>query len=800
MEAQKTKSDYQAEKCDLCGGEISGEPVTRTYGEEQKQFCCEGCARVYDKAHENELLDAIQEDGQKSGGQKIDDLILDRGDTAHLAIKGMWCAGCAEAAERVVRKQQGVKDVQINFGAEQGRVQYDPQNTDLAAIMGSLNKLGYQAHLLTDSQEKDEERHQENMLLQLIVAAAFGMQVMLLYLVQLYPRYALGQFNDPEVRNLQYLIWALATPVLFFGGFSFLRGAWQSLLAGTANMDTLVALGTSAAYLYSVYVTLTGSGEVYFDSVVMITTFIMLGRYLETLGGVRARKDIRKLLQLQPKKALKKAADGWQEIPADQLAAGDLILVKAGSRIPADARITEGQAALDESLLTGESAPVEKSAGDIVYAGTIATDNSLTAEVQQTTQDTRLAEITRLVEQTLSNKPPIQRLADKVSVYFTILILVCSVLTAAGWYLTGHSTAAALLAAVAVLVVACPCALGLATPLALTITLGRSAKEGILIRKNAALEGAAKINRLVLDKTGTLTRGKLTVTAAVVDPETVSSSQELLCLAASVEQFSEHPIAQAIIAACEGQIIEAQEFQAQRGAGASAVLKTDPPRRFLVGSEQFLQIDDNNALAGKARQHSERGETVVWVGWQDAVAGFIALQDEPRSTALPMLRKLKDLGITTVMLSGDNPRTTAVIAQDLGFSQYEGNCPPEEKAARIRQWQAAGEKVAMAGDGVNDAPALAQADISITTSQGTDIAGEISDAILMSPDLNLIPWFFNQSRRTRRIIIENLGWAFLYNLIALPLAAFGVISPVIAAVTMASSSLLVVGNSLRLRN
>lgn len=799
MEAQKAKSEHQAEKCDLCGGEISGEPVNRNYGGEQQQFCCQGCARVYDKAHENDLLDEIQEDGKGFERPKFDDLVLDRGDTAHLAIKGMWCAGCAEAAERVVRKQPGVKDVQINFGAEQGRVQYDPHNTDLESIMGALNKLGYQARLLTDRQEKDEERHQENMLLQLIVAAAFGMQVMLLYLVQLYPRYALGQFNDPEVRNLQYLIWALATPVLFFGGFSFLRGAWQSLLAGTANMDTLVALGTSAAYFYSVYVTLTGSGEVYFDSVVMITTFIMLGRYLETLGGVRARKDIRKLLQLQPKKALRKAADGWQEIPAGELAAGDLILVKAGSRIPADARVTEGQAAVDESLLTGESAPVEKSAGNTVYAGTIAMDNSLTAEVQRAVQDTRLAEITRLVEQTLSNKPPIQRLADRASVYFTVGILIFSLLTAAGWYLTGHSVSAALLAAVAVLVVACPCALGLATPLALTITLGRSASEGILIRKNAALEGAAKINRLVLDKTGTLTRGKLSVIHSVVDPETVSSSQELLCLAASVEQFSEHPIAKAILDACEGQTTGAHDFQAQRGAGASAELDTDPPRRVRVGSQQFLQIDENTPLADEARQHSERGETVVWVGWQDVVAGFIALQDTPRSTAPAMLHRLQDLGIQAVMLSGDHPRTTAVIARDLGIDQYEGNCPPEQKAARIRQWQDQGEKVAMTGDGVNDAPALAQADISLTTSQGTDIAGEISDAVLMSPDLNLIPWFFKQSRRTRRIIIENLGWAFLYNLIALPLAAFGVISPVIAAATMATSSLLVVGNSLRLR-
>ncbi|MGW8251286.1 MAG: heavy metal translocating P-type ATPase, partial [Anaerolineales bacterium] len=654
--------------------------------------------------------------------------------------------------------------------------------------------------LLNEFQDKDSEKLQERMLLQLIVSAAFGMQVMLIYLVQLYPRYAAGEYNNPEVRNLQYLVWALATPVLIVGGLSFITGAWRALRAQTANMDTLVALGTLSAYTYSAYISLTGGGEVYFDSVVMITTFIMLGRYLEALGGGRARKEIRKLLQLQPKKALKKDNESWQEVSAYDLIPGDIILVKPGSRIPADAKVLEGNAAVDESLLTGESVPIEKKEGDDLFAGTIATDSSLTCRVQVSVKETRLAQITKLVEQTLSTKPPIQRLADKASAYFTFIILGTACLTAVGWYVIGQDTSEALLASVAVLVVACPCALGLATPLALTITLGRSAQAGLLIRKNAALEEAAKIDRIVLDKTGTLTQGKMSISATYADEKYISDTSELLSLAASVEQFSEHPIARAIVTASDEPLKEARDFLSQRGAGASALVVDGTARRVLVGSEGYLKIKEGSKFSDEVSLHADQGETVVWVGWDGIIAGFIALTDIPRSSANTMLQELQKEGIDAVMLSGDNPRTTEVVARKLGISHFEGNCPPEEKAARIREWQDGGERIAMVGDGVNDAPALAQADISITVSGGTDVAGEISDVILMHPDLGLIPWFFHLSKRTRRIIIQNLGWAFLYNVVTLPLAALGIISPVIAAVTMASSSLLVVGNSLRLRS
>ncbi len=531
-----------ADTCDLCGMRIEGDPVTRVFDGEEKHFCCGGCANAYAKAHENDLLGQLA--GKSVAPAVAPGTAGSRGqECAYFAVDGMWCAGCAVAAEKLLRNQPGVRNVDISFAAERGRIDYDPQQVDLSGALQQLDGLGYHARTLTNADERRSERNQERTLLQLIVAAAFGMQIMLLYLEWLYPLYATGNLADPELRRLHFVVWALATPVLFVGGISILRGAWRALRARTATMDTLVALGTLAAYGYSAYITLKGSGEAYFDSVAMIVTFIMLGRYLETLGGSRARKDIRHLLNLQPRTAHRQQEGQWQECASAELAVGDLILVKPGERAPADCEIVSGRAAVEMALLTGESAPVELGPGDDLFAGAVVTDSALTARVTHIAGQTRLAQITQLVEQTLATKPPVQRLADRASAWFAFAILAVALLTVLGWLATGHDSSTAILAGVAVLVVACPCALGLATPLALTVTLGRTTREGILVRNPVALETAGQVERVVFDKTGTLTRGHMTVVDLASDPATDDAPEEMLNAAAAVEQYSEHPIA-----------------------------------------------------------------------------------------------------------------------------------------------------------------------------------------------------------------------------------------------------------------
>jgi Cu+-exporting ATPase len=467
--------------------------------------------------------------------------------------------------------------------------------------------------------------------------------------------------------------------------------------------------------------------------------------------------------------------------------------------VPADAKIIEGTAALSEALLTGESAPIAKAVGDTIFAGTVVTDDALVCRVIRPLQEARLAQVMRLVQETLSVKPPIQRLADRVSTYFALGIVGLAILALIGWLLAGHPLAQALLAAVAVLVVACPCSLGLATPLALAVTLGRASRAGILIRNPAALETVARTRRVAFDKTGTLTQGLLSVADVAVESSAGKTTEEMLRLAAGVEQYSEHPVAKAIVEACPGPVPQAQNFQAARGLGATARVPEMQAEQAKVGSARFLGVKDASPLAVAAEARADQGETVVWVGWDQAIVGWIALRDEPNATARAALEQLSARGIRAVILSGDSPQTTKAIAGELGLQEYAGGMSPADKAQRIRQWQSAGEQTTMVGDGVNDAPALAQADLSVTTAGGTDVAGETSDVVLTHADLTLVPWLIDLSRHTRRIIVENLGWAFAYNVVAVPLAALGLIRPAIAALTMAASSLLVVGNSLRLR-
>ena len=475
--------------------------------------------------------------------------------------------------------------------------------------------------------------------------------------------------------------------------------------------------------------------------------------------------------------------------------------------MPADSVVLEGSAVVDESLLTGESAPVTKGAGDVVNAGTLVSDGSLISLVTEPVADSRLSRISGLIEQTLSAKPPVQRLVDRVSAYFALAVLGITVLTFAVRLLLDQPLSDSLVAAIAVLVVACPCALGLATPLALTVALGLATRLGMVVRNPAALEIGATIERMVFDKTGTITRGRMTVEKVVAlgpaeaDPDDETRTSEVLRTAAAVEQFSEHPVARAIVSAYKGPPTEAVAFESRPGLGASARLSDRGGERVLVGSPTHLNINPGTA----ATAYTERGSTVVWIGHaltaaqEGAADGFIVLRDEPNPTATQALRDLRRRGVRTVILSGDDPRTVRAIADEVGADEWAGGLSLEEKSLRIKRWQDSGESVAMAGDGVNDAPALAQADLALAMAEGTDLAGATADVLLTREDLTTVPGFLVLSSRTRRIIRENLSWAFAYNLVAVPLAVAGLISPIIAAAAMAASSVLVVGNSLRLR-
>jgi heavy metal translocating P-type ATPase len=628
------------------------------------------------------------------------------------------------------------------------------------------------------------------------VAFGIGMQVMLIYLVQLYPRYVRGEFNAPGVRNLQFLVWGLATPILLYGGSSILKGAWRAMRARTATMDTLVALGTLSAYFYSAYVALTGKGEVYFDSIVMITVFIMLGRYLENVGGAQARKDIRSLLKLQPDEAHRKKGKDWETVPIAKVAIDDFLLVKPGERIPADGLVTAGSASINEAVLTGESLPVTRQKGDFVFAGTLVQDAPIQLQVTRGVSKSRLAQIAQLVDDTLSQKAPIQRLADKTAAIFAFVIIAVAVLALAVRLLLGQPLNHSLLTAVSVLVVACPCALGLATPLSLVVTLGRATNAGLIVRNQSAFETSSGITEVVFDKTGTLTLGQLSIGSVEIGSDAGESKEAILKMAASIEQFSEHSIAAAVTAAYDGALFKPQGFKIKKGFGAQGKIKG---RTVKIGSQRYFENDPAEALLARSKKSAAKSQTIIWIGWDETPYAFITLSDQPNPSALEAVAQLKDRGIKVSMLSGDTPATCKVIARSLKIDDFSGFCTPDEKAAIVKKKQAQGGKIAFVGDGVNDAPALAQADLSFTASGGTDIAGETSDVILTQADLKRIPWFIRLSEKTRRVIIENLVWAFAYNMISVPLAAFGKITPVIAAAAMACSSLLVVGNSIRLR-
>ncbi|MBS4729463.1 copper-translocating P-type ATPase [Mycobacterium sp. SM1] len=596
-----------------------------------------------------------------------------------------------------------------------------------------------------------------------------------------------------------WVAFAATAPVQFVAGWPFLKGAVQQARARSANMDTLIALGTLTAFGYSTYQLFAG-GPLFFDTAALIIAFVVLGRYFEARATGKASEAIGKLLEMGAKEACL-LVDGHEVlVPVERVQVGDLVRVRPGEKIPVDGEVIDGRAAVDESMLTGESVPVEKVVGDHVAGATLNTDGLLTVRATAVGSDTALAQIVRLVEQAQGGKAPIQRLADRVSAVFVPAVVGAAVATFAGWTLLAANPLAGMTAAVAVLIIACPCALGLATPTAIMVGTGRGADLGILIKGAEVLEGSKRIDTVVFDKTGTLTRGRMQLIEVI--PERGQKADLVLRVAAAAESGSEHPIGAAIVAAARQRglaIPAATGFANRAGHGVRAEIDGKP---VLVGRRKLVDEHDlvlPEHLAAAATALEEQGRTAVFVGYDGRVVGVLAVADTVKDEAAAVVRRLHAMGLQVAMITGDNARTAAAIAGQLGIERVLAEVLPQDKVSEIRRLQQEGRRVAMVGDGVNDAPALVQADLGIAIGTGTDVAIEASDITLMSDRLDGVVRAIQLSRRTLRTIHQNLGWAFGYNTAAIPLAALGLLNPIIAGAAMGFSSVSVVTNSLRLR-
>ncbi|HEY7379776.1 MAG TPA: heavy metal translocating P-type ATPase [Gaiella sp.] len=704
-----------------------------------------------------------------------------------LDVEGMTCASCATRIERKLNRLEGV-EATVNYATEEAAVTYDAAAVTIDDLVSAVEAAGYRAAL--PGHGADAADSARALLVRLVAAAGLSAPLTLLAMA-------------PPVQfdRWEWVAFALATPVVLWAGWPFHRAAAQNARHLAATMDTLISVGTLAAWAWSTVVLVGGlDAHTYFEVGAVITTLILVGRYLEARARRRSGEAIRALLELGAKDA-HVLRDGEEVfVPVDELQVGDLFVVRPGEKIATDGVVVEGSSAVDQSMLTGEPVPVEIAAGDEVAGATINASGRLVVRATKVGADTALAQIARLVAEAQAGKAPIQRLVDRVSAVFVPVVLGISLATLAGWLAFTGDASAAFTAAVAVLIIACPCALGLATPTALMVGTGRGAQLGILIRGPEILEQTRRITTIVLDKTGTVTEGRMWVTDAV--PAAHAERHELLRLAGSAEEASEHPIAQAIAAYARaelGGLQRAESFTNRSGLGVEAVVDGHAVvvgRPAMLGEWGLTLPPD---LAARFDAAEAEGRTVVAVGVDGVVAGLVVVADRIKATSQQAVGELRNLGLTPVLLTGDNERTARAVAAEAGVEQVIANVLPEDKSETISGLQAAGEVVAMVGDGVNDAPALAQADLGLAIGTGTDVAIEASDLTLVSGDLRAAADAIRLARRTLRTIKGNLFWAFAYNVAAIPLAVAGLLNPIVAAAAMAFSSVFVVTNSLRLR-
>ncbi len=759
-----------------------------------------------DRVNTSALIERLEQSGYGVAAAAID-----------LPITGMTCAMCQKNVARALNKAEGVINATVNLASEKASVTYLPGVVRRRDLVAAVQRAGYgvidtaAAEAPEDAEAAARQAEIDRQTRLVKIGAAFTIPLTALSMTRHF-MHQLPVLMD----NFAWLmndIWlfifaAMATPVLLLLGRQFISGAIKSLRNGSANMDVLVALGSLAAYLYGIIVLLgivfdfshlVGKSD-YFESAAVILTLITLGKLLEARAKGRTSAAIKKLMGLAPKTATLLHDGKEKAIPIDEVAPGDLLLVKPGERIPVDAIVADGHSAVDESMLTGESLPVDKSVAAQVYGGTINQQGRLVIEAQRVGRDTVLAQIIRLVENAQASRAPIQAVADRVAAYFVPAVIVLALLTLLGWLTIGAASfPAAILNMIAVLVIACPCALGLATPTAIMVGTGRGAENGILFRDSEALERAAKLTAILLDKTGTITQGKPSVTEILPAPD--FNEHTLLQFSASAESVSEHPLASAVVNAAKARGIQPlplDDFEAHPGRGLSA---TVADRTVLIGSPNFLraQAIDLTPLEADIKRLQNRGHTVVLLALDETLAGAIAIGDQLKPSSAAAIKSLQADGLTVTLITGDNQGTADAIAREVGIRRVLAEVLPADKADAVAGLQAEGARVAMVGDGINDAPALAQADVGFAIGGGTDIAIEAADVTLVRGDLNAVGQAIALSRATLRAIHQNLFWAFIYNIVLIPVAMLGGLLPMFAAAAMAFSSVFVVSNSLRLR-
>jgi len=771
-------------------------------------FAAERAEVAYDPAQLKvaDLVARVEKTGFKVPTAKVE-----------LAVTGMTCANCAMNIERALtRRAPGVARAAVNFAAESASVEYFPSATDLSSIVGVIEKAGFGAIVPDDENETEDaeamarQAEIRDQTRKFAVGIVFALPLFILSMARDFA--LVGAWSHGPWVN--WLFALLATPVQFYTGWDYYTGSYRSLRNRTANMDVLVAMGSSVAYGYSLAVLLwpAAGDHVYFETSAVIITLIKLGKMLEARTKGKTGGAIRKLIGLRPKTATRIVGGVEEDVPVVRIVEGDIVLVRPGERFPVDGIITDGQTAVDESMLSGEPLPVDKQPGDTVAAGTINGQGLIQFEATRVGRDTALAQIIRMVQEAQGSKAPIQAVADRVAAVFVPAIIAVAFTTFGIWWVLGGDFVPAMIRLVAVLVIACPCALGLATPTAIMAGTGKAAESGILFKNSTALEQATHLDTVVLDKTGTITEGKPRVTD-VIPLKTFDGDREILLgLCASVEKGSEHPLGRAIVSQAETErldLLPLTEFKATGGAGVQARIGGALVMVGKPGWFRELGMDLGPVKDPIGRLQAE-GKTVMVMARESDLGGLVAVSDTPKPDSAEAIRELHQMGLKVVMLTGDNPQTAHKIATDLGIDAIEAEVRPEEKAERIKRLQEKRAMVGMVGDGINDAPALAQADVGLAIGTGTDVAIETADVVLASGSLRGIARAIGLSRATMRTIRQNLFWAFGYNVMLVPIAA-GVLypietlpmmlrqlHPILAALAMAFSSISVVSNSLRL--